>query len=55
MNQLELFAGPRLVLCHACKSGQHIDHHAGIWRKANPVPLALEPDGVRCPCERCEP
>lgn len=40
----------RAQTCQACRSGQHVDHHGGVWDYANPD---LEPDPVVCLCPRC--
>jgi hypothetical protein len=57
VSQLALFTTPDLTtldgtpavaqVCQPCKTGQHIDHHEGVWVKADGS------DPVVCPCDRC--
>lgn len=36
-------------LCGACRRGEHIDHHRGVWARADGSDPAV------CPCSYCEP
>lgn len=38
--------------CHACKTGEHIDHHSGVWRRYD----GSSPVICRCPsCTATQP
>lgn len=36
-------------LCGACRRGEHVDHHSGVWARADGSDPAI------CPCDYCAP